>query len=135
MSCLLLFFIFSLSTILGSINGQCGSSSNWRDQMEAMEESQRQIGRMGVECETQGHTSGSSNTVSTSNILFDLFAFVFILFWVVIAIWLICVRRQKAINAANLNNVSGQGVGMHGIDLKPCPETKNAQKGDPDYQV
>ncbi|CAA7023394.1 unnamed protein product [Microthlaspi erraticum] len=103
--------------------------------MDSYEESQRQMGRIGLEC--QGYTGGSGS-VSIAAIFLDLFALLFII-GVAIGIWCVCVQRQKAINAANLNHVSGQVVGAsqvaHGIDLKSYPQTTTVQKGDPNYQV
>uniref|UniRef100_A0A1J3JYM2 Uncharacterized protein n=1 Tax=Noccaea caerulescens TaxID=107243 RepID=A0A1J3JYM2_NOCCA len=139
MSRVFLLFIFSLSVLVGSINGQCGSTpttTNWRDEMERSEESQSRMGRIGLECE--GYTGGSGS-VSPAYIVLDLFVLLFIICGVAIGIWCVCVQRQKAINAANLSHVSGQVVGAsqvaHGIDLKSYPQTKTVQKGDPNYQV
>ncbi|KFK27678.1 hypothetical protein AALP_AA8G414600 [Arabis alpina] len=140
---LILFFIFFLSALVGSINGRpCGptpTTPDWRAQMERSEESARQAGRMGLECETEGYSGGSGNTgsISIGAILIAL-AFVFVVFGFIIGVWCACVRRQKAINAANVNNFSGQVVGApmaHGTELKSYPETKTVQKGDPGYQV
>ncbi|KAG7603257.1 hypothetical protein AtNW77_Chr5g0108141 [Arabidopsis thaliana] len=140
---LLFLFIFSLSVLVGSINGRsCGSSTPtseasedmYKKQMERSEESARQMGRNGLECEPQGYTGGSGNTNSVGDMILGFF----ILFFIVgapIMICLACVRRQQAINAANLNNVSGQVVGAHGTDLKSYPQTGTVQKGDPNYQV
>ncbi|VYS67734.1 unnamed protein product [Arabidopsis thaliana] len=137
---LLFLFIFSLSVLVGSINGgSCGSSTPtsedmYQKQTEFADESARQMGRNGLECEPQGYTGGSGNTNSVGDMILGFF----ILFFIVgapIVICLACVRRQQAINAANLNNVSGQVVGAHGTDLKSYPQTGTVQKGDPNYQV
>lgn len=102
-----------LQDIMMRFSGRpCGSTPtmpNWRDEMDAAEERNRQMGRNGLECESEGYTSGSGNTggsISAADILLDL-VFVFIVFGFAIGIWCACVQRQKAINAANLNNFSG----------------------------
>ncbi|CAN7080594.1 unnamed protein product, partial [Brassica oleracea var. botrytis] len=60
------FLIFSLVALVGSINGltPCGSTPtapNWKNQMESTEESQRELGRMGLECNTERYTGGSGS--------------------------------------------------------------------------
>ncbi|CAL9231349.1 unnamed protein product [Arabidopsis halleri] len=143
MSRVLFLFIFSLSALVGSINGRtaCGSPT-WEDlhkqQMDSFEESQRQMGRNGLECEPQGYTGGSGNTNYSVGDTILGFLILFFIFGAPIVICLACIRRQQAINAANLNNVSGQVVGAqvaHGTDLKSYPGTNTVQKGDPNYQV
>nr|VDD39346.1 unnamed protein product [Brassica oleracea] len=42
----------------------CGSTPtapNWKNQMESTEESQRELGRMGLECNTERYTGGSGS--------------------------------------------------------------------------
>ncbi|CAF2088718.1 unnamed protein product [Brassica napus] len=84
----------------------CGSTPtapNWKNQMESTEESQRELGRMGLECNTEGYTGGSGS-VSAASAVFGLFLLLFMIFGVAAGIWCVCVQRQKAINAANINN-------------------------------
>lgn len=91
----------------------CGSTPttpDWRDRMESYEEGQRRMGRIGLECETEGYTGGSgsgSGSVSAAAILLELFILLFIIIGVAAGIWCVCVQRQKAINAANINNFPG----------------------------
>ncbi|CAH8272036.1 unnamed protein product [Arabidopsis lyrata] len=144
MSRVLLLFIFSLSVLVGSINGRsCGSSTPtsedmYQKQMERADESADRMGRIGLECEPQGYTGGSGNTNYSVGATILGFFILFFIFGAPIVICLACIRRQKAINAANLNNVSSQVVGAHvahGTDLKSYPGTNTVQKGDPNYQV
>lgn len=89
----------------------CGSTPtapNWKNQMESTEESQRELGRMGLECNTEGYTGGSgSGSVSAASAVFGLFLLLFMIFGVAAGIWCVCVQRQKTINAANINNFPG----------------------------
>ncbi|CAD5332507.1 unnamed protein product [Arabidopsis thaliana] len=72
---LLFLFIFSLSVLVGSINGRsCGSSTPtsedmYQKQTEFADESARQMGRNGLECEPQGYTGGSGNTNSVGQVV------------------------------------------------------------------
>lgn len=89
----------------------CGSPTRedmYNQQMEYSDEAQRRMGRIGLECEPQGqgYAGGSGNTHSAGEIILGFFILFFI-FGAPIVICLACIRRQKAINAANLNNIPG----------------------------
>ncbi|CAH8365064.1 unnamed protein product [Eruca vesicaria subsp. sativa] len=115
--------------LLGTPCGSTPTTSNWRDKMEASEQAQERMGRIGLECETEGYSGGSgSGSVSPAASLLGLFFLLFIIFGVAAAIWCACVQRQKAINAANINNFSGAQV-AHGTDLN------TVHKGDPGCKV
>ncbi|CAN6877551.1 unnamed protein product [Brassica oleracea] len=81
------------------------TAPNWKNRMESSESQRRIMGRIGLECETEGYTGGSgSGSVSDASAVFGLFVLLFIIFGVAVGIWCVCVQRQKAINAANINN-------------------------------
>ncbi|KAL0738511.1 hypothetical protein Bca4012_014721 [Brassica carinata] len=49
-----------------------------------------------------------------------------------VGIWCVCVQRQKAINAGNINNFPGQVVGAQ---VASETHLKTVQKGDAGYKV
>ncbi|CAH8385133.1 unnamed protein product [Eruca vesicaria subsp. sativa] len=87
-------------------------------QAERSAESADRMGRIILDCQTTG---GSSRAHSGSETIIELSVGLFFLIWVVIGIWIICVKRQKAMNAAAITPYSGN-VGAkemgHGMDEK-----------------
>ncbi|CAN6877496.1 unnamed protein product [Brassica oleracea var. botrytis] len=120
----LLLVLFALIAFVGSTNGEpgCGSSPSreemYDEQTQRSAESGDMFNRITLDCQTTG---GSSRAHSGSETIIELSIGFFFLIWVVIGIWIVFVKRQKAMNAAAITPYSGE-VGAkemgYGMDEK-----------------
>lgn len=82
--------------------------STWEEmydeQTQRSAENGDRFNRMTLDCQT---TSGSSRAHSSSETIIELSIGVFFLIWVAVGIWIVFVKRQKAMNAAAITPYSG----------------------------
>ncbi|XP_010487829.1 PREDICTED: uncharacterized protein LOC104765763 [Camelina sativa] len=129
---ILLLFLFALIAILGSTSGEqeCDDLSAARTEMS--DEQTRQsldnadkFGRITLDCGSTGGGSGGSNGLST---IIDLSVGLFFVIWVAIGIWIVFVRRQKAMNAAVVKPYPGEEMG-YGMGEKTKTVAMSAPAG------
>lgn len=80
------------------------------EQTQRSAESGDMFNRITLDCQTTG---GSSRAHSGSETIIELSIGFFFLIWVVIGIWIVFVKRQKAMNAAAITPYSGNIIEVH----------------------